>query len=860
MLRRFADARRAFGVGTVVRATGDNPLVSAPLAERILALHAQRGADLSHFLGIPLGTGVEVVEAAALLAGRPGGGRPVRARARHPLPVPPPRSASASRSRRAPPAACAPGRGSPWTPRRTTGRCRPCTGSCTAGGPWRPRRWWHGWAGRAGGRPLPAGARRAPRRRHRPPAPLPAPGAGAGAGRRLLRLELPPGEDPEALLRGFGCEPREVRWVAAPEAVAGGEPPPEAKPPGRRGRPGRREAADGPGPGGVAGSSCWTGGPPPPRSWRRYRGLGRSSGSTRGGRRGGSPPSWPTPCRCARREPRPTCPRRRCWTSPPRRQGRGAEPRSGREPRVLVSFGGEDPLDLSGRMLRLLLGSRACPAGELTVAAGPRFGAQALAGGRAALGGPGGPQGAAARVRPGLHPVRPDRLRGAGRRGAGGLPESHRATTAGCAARPACRRSGCAARPPAGCAPCWPTRPLSSGGGALPGGACGPAAAGTGGGLAGLLRALRAWRQRALPGLRRRGTARAARRGRPPARRWPVPPRTYFACPRCGLLFLLSFGGEEKRYGSAYFFEEYRAQYGRTYLEDFEAIRRAGLGRLRAIVRLLARPEAPGGTAAAAPRLLDVGCALRSLPAGGARAGLRRGGHGRLPGGGGARHRRAGPAGRLPGLPGRGARRRGRHPAARLLRRAHLLVRDRALPRSRPGAGARPPPAEAGRGAGAGHAQRPRRLRAGRTCAPSCSAAPPTTSPSGRRAPPGGCWRRHGFRVERVRVTGHHPERFPRPWGPGAAGLSAGCASAENADGGQPPAGAGGHLRDLRPADRGGGAMRQEDEDHPDPGRRGHAASRPAPGPEERLAGAGGRPGGRRRRRRRWPTPSCWRT
>ncbi len=71
VLRRFCDAQRAFGVGTIVRATGDNPLVSAPLAERILREHRMRGADLSHYLGLPLGTGVEVVEAAALLrAGR----------------------------------------------------------------------------------------------------------------------------------------------------------------------------------------------------------------------------------------------------------------------------------------------------------------------------------------------------------------------------------------------------------------------------------------------------------------------------------------------------------------------------------------------------------------------------------------------------------------------------------------------------------------------------------------------------------------------------------------------------------------------------------------------------------------------
>jgi len=49
-----------------MRATGDNPLTCPRLASRILSIHAERRADLSHFLGCPWGTGVEVVESRAL--------------------------------------------------------------------------------------------------------------------------------------------------------------------------------------------------------------------------------------------------------------------------------------------------------------------------------------------------------------------------------------------------------------------------------------------------------------------------------------------------------------------------------------------------------------------------------------------------------------------------------------------------------------------------------------------------------------------------------------------------------------------------------------------------------------------------
>jgi spore coat polysaccharide biosynthesis protein SpsF len=71
VLERYGMAVRAFRVDEVIRVTGDNPLTSARLARDILKVHRAAGADLSHYLGVPWGSGVEVVSAAALLeAGR----------------------------------------------------------------------------------------------------------------------------------------------------------------------------------------------------------------------------------------------------------------------------------------------------------------------------------------------------------------------------------------------------------------------------------------------------------------------------------------------------------------------------------------------------------------------------------------------------------------------------------------------------------------------------------------------------------------------------------------------------------------------------------------------------------------------
>ncbi len=53
------------------------------------------------------------------------------------------------------------------------------------------------------------------------------------------------------------------------------------------------------------------------------------------------------------------------------------------------------------------------------------------------------------------------------------------------------------------------------------------------------------------------------------------PDRTYRRCRKCGTAYLESFAAEEKAYDRRYFFADYRAQYGRTYLQDFDSIRAA---------------------------------------------------------------------------------------------------------------------------------------------------------------------------------------------------------------------------------------------------------------------------------------------
>lgn len=68
VLDRYQKAADFFKLDTIVRATGDNPLVSPKLGSAIIDIHLARRADLSHYLHIPLGTGIEVLSKSALAA------------------------------------------------------------------------------------------------------------------------------------------------------------------------------------------------------------------------------------------------------------------------------------------------------------------------------------------------------------------------------------------------------------------------------------------------------------------------------------------------------------------------------------------------------------------------------------------------------------------------------------------------------------------------------------------------------------------------------------------------------------------------------------------------------------------------
>lgn len=66
VLERFVLAARQTGCRQIVRATGDNPLVSAMMANRAVELFHGTGADYAGFAALPVGSGVEVIRTESL--------------------------------------------------------------------------------------------------------------------------------------------------------------------------------------------------------------------------------------------------------------------------------------------------------------------------------------------------------------------------------------------------------------------------------------------------------------------------------------------------------------------------------------------------------------------------------------------------------------------------------------------------------------------------------------------------------------------------------------------------------------------------------------------------------------------------
>lgn len=66
VLSRYYHGVKEYGNSLIMRVTGDNPLISIPLAESLVKFHKKYEPDLSHYLKNPLGTGVELINFAAL--------------------------------------------------------------------------------------------------------------------------------------------------------------------------------------------------------------------------------------------------------------------------------------------------------------------------------------------------------------------------------------------------------------------------------------------------------------------------------------------------------------------------------------------------------------------------------------------------------------------------------------------------------------------------------------------------------------------------------------------------------------------------------------------------------------------------
>ena len=87
--------------------------------------------------------------------------------------------------------------------------------------------------------------------------------------------------------------------------------------------------------------------------------------------------------------------------------------------------------------------------------------------------------------------------------------------------------------------------------------------------------------------------------------------RTVRKCSSCGMLYLSWSVDEKKQYSASYFFDDYKKQYGKTYLEDFSSIKSQGVRRCGIIDELFWKHRLYSGRKARTvfPSVLDVGCA-----------------------------------------------------------------------------------------------------------------------------------------------------------------------------------------------------------------------------------------------------------
>jgi 2-polyprenyl-3-methyl-5-hydroxy-6-metoxy-1,4-benzoquinol methylase/spore coat polysaccharide biosynthesis predicted glycosyltransferase SpsG len=79
--------------------------------------------------------------------------------------------------------------------------------------------------------------------------------------------------------------------------------------------------------------------------------------------------------------------------------------------------------------------------------------------------------------------------------------------------------------------------------------------------------------------------------------------RSYRRCPACGLISMSRYSPPPIEYGREYFFDLYKKQYGKTYIEDFPNLVNMARRRIAVIKKLM------GQVANNVPHILDIGCA-----------------------------------------------------------------------------------------------------------------------------------------------------------------------------------------------------------------------------------------------------------
>ena len=91
-----------------------------------------------------------------------------------------------------------------------------------------------------------------------------------------------------------------------------------------------------------------------------------------------------------------------------------------------------------------------------------------------------------------------------------------------------------------------------------------------------------------------------------------VPDKTVSYCEKCHIHYLSFIVNKQSDYNASYFFDEYKAQYGKTYLEDFENIKKLGLERMKhinAVYDEIFQTKEEVNIFNTEKKLLDIGCA-----------------------------------------------------------------------------------------------------------------------------------------------------------------------------------------------------------------------------------------------------------